>query len=252
MAGRPLPAEPRATPGGGRLRAWSRHLELRTLLAFALAALFLWGFVELADEVVEGSASRLDVRVLLWFRSADDLSDPLGPWWVEEAMRDVTSLGSLALLTGAVLVAAGYLLMARRARTAAFLAVATGSGVALTFALKAGFDRARPDLVPHGAEVGTAGFPSGHAMMSALVWLTLAALLAPVLRRRRLQAYALAVALGVTLLVGLSRVYLGVHWPSDVLAGWTAGTFWALGSWAAARVFLRAEWGAHPTPAASG
>ena len=94
--------------------------------------------------------------------------------------------------------------------------------------LKMGFDRARPDLVPHGSFVSTASFPSGHAMMSAVTYLTLGALLASVHSPTRVKAYLLALALVLTLLVGLSRIYLGVHWPTDVAAGWAVGAAWAL------------------------
>lgn len=97
--------------------------------------------------------------------------------------------------------------------------------------LKMGFDRVRPDLVPHGSFVYTASFPSGHALMSAVTYLTLGALLASVHSPARVKAYFLAVAMVLTLLVGVSRVYLGVHWPTDVAAGWSVGAAWALMSW---------------------
>ena len=114
-------------------------------------------------------------------------------------------------------------------RGAAFLVVvAVVGGMLLSTGLKLGFERPRPDLVPHGARVYTASFPSGHAMLSAVTYLTLGALLARVQERRRVKAFFIGLAVVLTLLVGVSRVYLGVHWPSDVLAGWCVGAAWAV------------------------
>ena len=131
----------------------------------------------------------------------------------------------------AVLTVVGFLLLVRNWRAASFTFAATASGLLVSHLLKAVFDRPRPDLIPHEVTVFTPSFPSGHAMMSAVVYLTLAALVARLMRRRRLKLYAMSVAAVFTLLIGLSRVYLGVHWPTDVLAGWMAGASWALGCW---------------------
>ena len=100
--------------------------------------------------------------------------------------------------------------------------------------LKAAFDRPRPN-VDHYSYVVTSSFPSGHSMMSAVVYLTLGSLLTRVLPARGVKIYLIVVALLLTLLVGLSRVYMGVHYPTDVLAGWTAGLVWAMLCWLAAR-----------------
>jgi undecaprenyl-diphosphatase len=107
-------------------------------------------------------------------------------------------------------------------------------GMMLSTALKMGFERPRPDLVPHATRVYTASFPSGHAMLSATAYLTLGALLARVEKLRRIKAFFLGLAVCLTLLIGISRVYLGVHWPSDVLAGWADGAAWASLCWFAA------------------
>jgi undecaprenyl-diphosphatase len=198
------------------------------LLVLALLAGGLWGFIELADEVLEGETHAIDEAILVALRMPGDFSDPLGPGWLEEMMRDFTALGGTGVLTLLTLAVIGFLLVARAPRAALAVALAIGGGILLSTLLKSGFDRPRPDLVPHGSIVYTASFPSGHSMMSATVYLTLAALVSRVLRRRRLRFYLVGVAVLLTLLVGFSRVYLGVHWPTDVLAGWTLGATWAL------------------------
>jgi undecaprenyl-diphosphatase len=211
---------------------WAKR-EFALLAALAVAATAIWGFAELAGEVLEGDTHAFDERILLAMRSASDSSDPLGPGWLEELMRDLTALGSTGLLTIITLAVAGFLALDRKSHAAVFVLVAVGGGVLLSTLLKIGFDRPRPDLVPHGAVVYTASFPSGHAMLSAVVYLTLGALLARVQPRRLLKLYLLGLALLLTVAVGASRVYLGVHWPTDVLAGWAVGAAWALLCWAA-------------------
>ena len=197
------------------------------LLLALFAAVAGWTFLELADEVIEGETDALDRRLLLMLRHAHDLSDPRGPWWLELAMRDVTALGSTSVLALVALAALGYLVILRRWGTALMLACAVAGGLVASHALKLLIERPRPALVPHGVPVLTLSFPSGHATMSAVVYLTLGALLASLQPSRRAAVYLLAVAVLLTVLVGFSRVYLGVHWPSDVLAGWALGAAWA-------------------------
>jgi undecaprenyl-diphosphatase len=135
------------------------------------------------------------------------------------------------ILTLLTLLVMGYLVLCQRRRLALVVLVASLGSLGANTLLKDSYERDRPDLVPHGAEVYTASFPSGHSMVAAATYLTLGALLARAEKRRRLKAYYLVAALTITLLVGVSRVYLGVHWPTDVLAGWTAGAGWALACW---------------------
>ena len=214
-------------------------MELGLAVILSLAAAALWAFVALAEAVTEGETHAFDRAVLLALRTAGNPADPLGPPWVEEMARDVTALGGVAVLTFLTLAAAGFLWLHRRRGTALYLMAAVGSGVALSNTAKALFDRPRPDLVPHGAAVHTASFPSGHSLMAAVVYLTLAVLVARTMPSRRLRVYVVALAILVTVAVGVSRVYLGVHWPTDVLAGWAAGGAWALACAALARVLSR-------------
>lgn len=219
--------------------AWLGLHELPALLAVVVLSGGVWAFLEVADEVVERESRGMDEKMLLALRSTEDPADPLGPPWVEEMARDFTALGGTGVLTLIAIAAVGYLLLADRGRTALLTVTAVGGGLLISTLLKAGFDRPRPDLVPHGSIVYTASFPSGHSMMAAVTYLTLAAILTRVLSTPLLKAWALLVAVFLTLLVGISRVYLGVHWPTDVLGGWAAGAAWAALCWLAARQLQR-------------
>ena len=194
--------------------------------AFAILLLVL-AFVFLAEEMLEGDLARFDASVLQLFRSASNPAEPIGPAWLQEFGRDVTALGSFAFLGFLSLVSLGAMLLAGKRAEALILSVTVLGGLAFSTALKMGFDRPRPDL-PHAARVFTASFPSGHATLSAITFLTLGVLLARIAPAGRLKAYCLAVAVFATLAVGISRLYLGVHYPSDVLAGWAVGAAWAL------------------------
>lgn len=217
-----------------RLGAWRSRLELPTLLFIALVAGGLWLFVELADAVQEGDTGAFDRWLLLLLRTPGDPADPLGPGWLEEMGRDLTALGGVGVLTLITLLASGFLLLQGKPRAALLLLGAVAGGLLFSTLLKLGFDRPRPDLVPHEARVYTASFPSGHSMLSAVTYLTLGGLMARLQPRRSLKSYLLFTAALLTVLVGISRVYLGVHWPTDVLGGWSAGAVWAAVCWMAA------------------
>jgi undecaprenyl-diphosphatase len=208
--------------------------EIGPLLSLSACGFFAWAFVELADGVLEGETHTFDSTILLSLRNAQDLADPLGPGWLEEAARDITGLGGYAILSLLTIATLCYLLMIGKRATALLVLVAIVGGTLLSHGLKLGFERPRPDLVPHATQVYTASFPSGHAMLSAVTFLTLGALLARAEKSRRVSAFLMTLAIIVTLLVGASRVYLGVHWPSDVLAGWSVGAAWASLCWFAA------------------
>jgi undecaprenyl-diphosphatase len=202
-----------------------------TLAAVIVGAAALFAFATIANAVGRGGTPAFDEWLLVALRTPGDLADPVGPAWLEEMMRDFTALGSTGVLTLMVLAIAGFLAMTSKTHAALFVLVSVGSGTLLSQGMKWVYGRPRPDLVPHGAEVYTASFPSGHSMMSAVVYLTLGALLARTQANGAVKAYVLAVAVVLTVLVGTSRVYLGVHWPTDVLAGWSLGGVWALLCW---------------------
>lgn len=220
-----------ALPVFGPLLASVSHMERMTLATLGFAACALYAFVKVADEVMEGDAGNLDRSILLALRDPNNLSDPLGPPWLEEMMRDFTALGSTGVLTLLTLVVLAFLMMTGKRHAAALVAVSVAGGTALSQVMKWGFDRPRPDLVPHGVAVYTQSFPSGHAMLSAVVYLTLGALLARTQARTRVKVFLLAMAATVTVVVGISRIYLGVHWPTDVLGGWMLGAGWASACW---------------------
>jgi undecaprenyl-diphosphatase len=209
--------------------------EAISLVALALFAGSLWAYIEIADSVHEGDTRYWDEKLMLSLRQPGRVDDPLGAAWVEELARDLTAFGSLGVLSIITLTSVLFLLLRRKRRTAVLVASAVISGILVSYALKLGADRPRPDLVPHLTRVMSTSFPSGHAMVSAVTYLTLGSLLARAHARYREKAYFLGVAVFMTLMVGFSRVYLGVHWPSDVLAGWTAGANWALVWWLIAR-----------------
>ncbi|PWJ78432.1 undecaprenyl-diphosphatase [Pseudaminobacter salicylatoxidans] len=225
-------------------------VEFTVLLAAIIVTAGLWGFVELMEVARDSAPHGFDTEILLALRRPGDLATPIGPHWLQDAMRDLTSLGGVAVLTLITIVVIGYLLVVRQARTALFVFVAIAGGQVLGSLLKLGIDRPRPDIVPHLVQVQTLSFPSGHAMMSAVIYLTLGALLAQTLHDRATRIYVLAVAVLATLIVGLSRLYLGVHWPSDVAAGWCIGAAWAMLCWLVARWLRRraaiSDRAAHP------
>jgi undecaprenyl-diphosphatase len=210
------------------------HTEWIPLAVLFVAALAAWLFVELADEVVEGDLYEFDRGLLLVLRNPQDITDPLGPAWLEDLMRDLTALGSPAVLAAITLAACGYLWLQGKHLAVMYVLVAVLGALALSTTLKAAFNRPRPDLVEHGQYVYTASFPSGHSMMATATFLTLGGLLARYQPQRRLRVYLVVVASLLSLAVGVSRVYLSVHWPTDVLAGWAIGSAWALLCFAAA------------------
>ncbi|WP_370459123.1 phosphatase PAP2 family protein [Aggregicoccus sp. 17bor-14] len=219
-----------------------------TLLLLVAA---LWVFLQIADEVHEGETQHLDREVVRALRDPADPARPLGPLWLPETARDATALGGVPVLAFITLTVAGFLALSGKGRSLWLVLGTTLGGLALSLLLKEGFARPRPDVVPHLTQTLTASFPSGHSMLSAVVYLTLALQVSALVPKRRLKVYVICIALLLTVLIGLSRVYLGVHYPTDVLAGWAAGLAWALLSALVARALRRrspelAQEAAHP------
>jgi undecaprenyl-diphosphatase len=217
-----------------RFLAWLGGHELAILLAIGGIAAGVWMFAMIADEVMEGGPQAFDRKLLLAMRRPGDLA-PIGPPAMQDAARDITALGGVVVVVLLTVVTGGFLVLDGKRRMALFVCGSVLSGLIASTILKDLFVRPRPDLVPRAAYSSGASFPSGHSMMSAITYLVLGALLARSQERKRLKAYFFLLAALLTLMVGVSRVYLGVHWPTDVLAGWTAGAVWALLCWLAAR-----------------
>ena len=205
-----------------------QRTETRLLLAMVAVAGALAGFAALADEVAEGGAGRIDRLILLAFRVPGHPDIAIGPRWMQEAARDVTALGGFTVLTLVTVLATAMLMIHGRRRQAWVFVTTVAVAQALSAVLKTWFDRPRPTLVTHLDLAYSASFPSGHAMMTPAVYLTLAGILAAGERRRSEKALLLGGAALLTVAVGVSRLYLGVHWPTDVLGGWTLGAAIAL------------------------
>jgi undecaprenyl-diphosphatase len=210
-----------------RLAASDALFLVRALLAVSA----VWIFIAVASEVAEGDTRRLDERMVRAFRTTSNPAVAIGPAWLASTMRDLTALGSNAVLLIFTASVAVFLAVRRQTHALTLLLLSTGGGFVLAQVLKTMFDRPRPDVVPHLAFATSSSFPSGHSMFSAVVYLTLGALLSQMVEGRGQKAYVIAVACFLTFVVGVSRVYLGVHYPTDVLAGWAAGLAWAVLCW---------------------
>jgi undecaprenyl-diphosphatase len=218
---------------------WVGRNELPVMLGMLVLVACVWGFIEIADEVMEGDTEQFDKWAVRALRVPGDLTTPIGPKWLHEVGRDLTALGGIAVLSLMVAFVAGFLWMRRLYGAMCLVIISTLSGLAASSTLKLLFERERPGDVTPLSHVMTHSFPSGHSMLSAVVYLTLGALLGRIVAGWWYKAYFLMVAMVLTVLVGVSRVYLGVHFPTDVLAGWTAGLAWAVLCWLVARFLQR-------------
>lgn len=202
--------------------------EFVLLLAAATLCGSVLLFVAVTDEVREGEVENTERQWMRALRLPDDPSIPIGPRWLQHVGLDISALGGGAVLTLMTLLVIGYLLIERRFHAVVFLLFAALGGLALNKSLKVLFGRERPDIVPHLSEVSSASYPSGHSMLSSIIYLTLGVMLARSVQSRTLKIYFVSAALGLSFFIGLSRVYLGVHYPTDVVAGWAAGTGYAM------------------------
>jgi len=199
-------------------------------LVIITTLLFIFGFV--AQEIAERSImTKWDRRIVLALRNPADPSTPIGPAWLREAARDITSLGSVVVLGIITFSVVGYLFLSSEAMAAWLILISVVSGVTLNTVLKIVFARDRPDRKIRAAQVFTKSFPSGHAALSAITYLTMGALLTRINPSFELNLYIVTLALFLTVIIGLSRIYMGVHYPTDIVGGWCIGFAWAFSCW---------------------
>ena len=215
----------------GRIKAaltWLSQKDLRLQLELLGLAGLTWIFFAIADAVKENETQSIDEVILLALRSDPAGKDPIGPKWLEYAMRDLSALGGGAVATLLTLLIVVYLLIDRKPRLAIMLSVCALGTWAVMAAFKNLYARGRPTIIEPMYGAGGFAFPSGHASISAALYVTLGVLLASHLKSRALRVYVVSAGAFLALLVGFTRVYIGVHYPSDVVAGWTVGLAWAL------------------------
>ena len=203
--------------------------EIAAVTALFVIALGVLTFVEVADDVTGSEGQAFDQAVLAWLQPV--AGEPRGPWWFKEAAADLTSLGGISVLGLFALIAIAFLLIQRKRLSALLLVLGLAGGVALSEGLKALFERERPPAAFQAVETLNASFPSGHALLATVFYLTLGVMLTRAFPRAHLKAFVLGAAILIALLIGLTRVYLGAHWASDVFAGWCAGAAWAMALW---------------------
>lgn len=205
------------------------------VVAFLVASAAGLVFLHLTSEMLEGETRGFDESILRALRQPQDLHLPIGPQWLTKALTDITSLGGVTVLAMITVLSAIYLVLIRKRITALFVTVSVLGGWLISNGIKLGIARPRPDLVPHLVDVHDLSFPSGHAMVSAVTYLTIGMLLAGMQSSRAGRYYFVGIAVLLTSMIGISRVYLGVHYPTDVLGGWIAGAAWACLCWLAGR-----------------
>ncbi|MDQ8030030.1 MAG: phosphatase PAP2 family protein [Brevundimonas sp.] len=208
-----------------------------------IIALGVATFVEVADDMTEADGQMFDLQILHWLQPVP--GEPRGPWWLHEAMADLTSLGGISVLTLFAVIAFSFLMIQKKRLSALLLVVGLIGGVMLSEGLKAVFERERPPVAYQAVETINASFPSGHALLSTVFYLTLGVMLTRAFPERRLKAFVLGAAILIALLIGLTRIYLGAHWASDVIAGWCAGAAWAMALWLIAYAVERRQSAAH-------
>jgi len=205
---------------------WWRARDLQLLVGLAAIGCLLLVFIKIGRAVSVSGTDALDQAILLAFRNTP--GDPIGSDAFLAGVMHISALGSGAVTGLIVLLVTLFCVFAGHLRYAALvLACSVGTGFAM-WLLKDFYERDRPSVVTHFDPPGGHSFPSGHSMISAALYMTLAVLISRTLERRRLRVFVIAAGALLALLIGFSRMYLGVHYPTDVLAGWTAGLIWAL------------------------
>ncbi len=208
-----------------------KTVAFASFLLLLLLVLLAIGFgVEIKNSLLAANTQiqRMEETVLLAGRSAENVSDPFGPPWFENAVRDITALGSTIVLGLLTLMIVVYFILRHEYPAAWLITISVVGAQILSSLLKLGIGRPRPDVVLHLMHASDFSFPSGHSLLSTVFFLTIGLYAAGCVMDRRLKIYYCTVATVVTLLVGLSRVYLGVHYPTDVIAGWLIGFAWVL------------------------
>lgn len=219
--------------------------EMAVLSGLLVVALGVLAFAGLADETFEAGGQAFDHAVLAAMRPNADPSDAWGPWWLQVAAGDITALGGIAVLGLFASIVVTFLLIQGKRLSALLLVLALAGGVALSEGLKGVFERARPPAVYQAVETLNASFPSGHALLSTVFYLTVGVLLARTLPRRRLKIFVLGTAVLIAMLVGATRIYLAAHWATDVFAGWSVGAAWAMSLWLVAHAIERRQRARH-------
>lgn len=218
---------------GGRLWSRVRGLEARIVVGIMLILAAVLAFFRLGSAVRGGLTLDLDRQIILALRDPANPGQPRGTFWTRDLLHDLSALGGVAVLTLTVLVATVFLWINGRRRHATVLVGTVAAASVVGELLRSSYHRARPDLVAYGDYFSESSFPSGHSLTSTAVWMTLAIIIASLERTRLGKVTAFVAGVFICLAAGFSRVYFGVHWPSDVLGGWLLGSGWALAAWIA-------------------
>ncbi len=215
--------------------AVTRPFAPRLLAAILLVGAAIWGFLVLDGEVREGETTAFDRALILALRQSVDPNRLRGPAWLQETARDITALGGFTVLGLITVAALAVLLVYGRHRQALVFGTAAVGAQVLAEAIKNVVGRPRPSFVARYDLIASSSFPSGHSMMAPAIYFTLAAIVAAGELRPAARVMLMVGSVVLVIAIGVSRVYLGVHWPTDVLAGWTLGSAVALVAWVALR-----------------
>jgi len=218
-----------------RCLARVKRLETQALLIWFSLTTALWAFFALGAEVGEGDTGAFDMYLISLLRTSSNGGEAIGPAWFKDSMRDVTALGGFTFLTLMTIVVVLGLLFHRKRREGIIVAATAISAHISIEILKFLYDRPRPDSVLPPIHAYSASFPSGHTTESTAIFLTVATVIASLEAKHNTKILTYTAATFVIVAIGFSRVYLGMHWPTDVLGGWVLGAAWALAAWTALR-----------------